>query len=203
MSYDWRKPIPRTALTVIHPETGEVILQRPPSDAGKQMTQKQYQAVEAVRAEWAKAQQVIDRQKEAERQAEIAELRARKMGRDSLEETAYLVHKRLESWYPYVDTERWVQLLEWLDSHPQRISESDEQLIALDGRLKALEGIPISLIELRPHRGRPKGTAHSPESNAKRSASMRKKWKEWHKEGSWPAVGAPPRSRPPEDEAPY
>lgn len=203
MSYDWRKPIPRTAITVIHPETGEVVLQRPLSDAHKPMTQKQYQAVEAVRAEWAKAQLVIDKQQEAERQAEIAELRARKMGRDSLEETASLVYKRLESWYPYVDTERWTQLLEWLDEHPQRISESDEQLIALDGRLKTLEGIPISLIELRPRRGRPKGTAHSAESNEKRRNSMRKKWQEWQKNGSWPAVGAPPRSRPPEDEAPY
>jgi hypothetical protein len=204
MTDDWRRPIPRTALVVTHPDTGEVLLRRPKSDFGKPMTTAQYRAVEAERAIWAKAQLIKDQEEEEIRKAEIRELRSRKMGRDSLEETAHQVYKRLSTWHLFVDTERWTELLAWLDAHPQRVSEDDEQLIGLDGRIRNLEGIPISLIEFTSrHRGRPKGTEHSSESNRKRSEAMKKQWEAWKAGGRRPAVGRPPRSRSQNDEAPY
>lgn len=137
------------------------------------------------------------------RRAELQRLQIRQMGRDSLEETADKVYAKLATWTKYVDTDRWAQLLEWLENHPQRISPDDEQLLQLDDRLTQLLGFPISP---PPKVGRGlgnKGRVPSPEQRAKQSEAMKLRWKKWKAEGGAPAVGRPPEIAPQEDEAPY
>ena len=134
---------------------------------------------------------------------EISTLRSRQMVRDSLEETADKVYAKLSAWPKYVDVERWLQLLEWLENHPQRVTSWDEQLIELDGRLEQLEKFPISHTPIKRRRGPHKGSTISPERRAKQSIAMKRKWEEWKKDGTSPAVGRPPKLEPQEDEAPY
>lgn len=200
---DWRTPIPKFDLRVVHPDTGEVLLDRPAEDAGKPIPPSVYRRLEAERRRWAEATMATEALEAANRKAEIDELRARQMVRDSLEETADTVFKLLSEWPKYVDTERWVELLAWLRAHPPRISQQDEQLMALDSRLEQLQGFPISPIQLKRGRGREKGSRQSPASNAKRSIAMSKRWQEWNREGTAPAVGRPPKQRLENDEAPY
>lgn len=204
MHEDWRKPFSRYSMYITHPETGEVLLARNVTESSTPIPDVKYRSLELIRRAWAKAKIAEEEIEEDLRRAEMSKLRARQMGRDSMQETADKVYARLNDWPKYVDTDRWAELLEWLDKHPPRVTPEDQQLIELDARIEQINGFPISPIILKQGRGgASRGASLSPERKAKQSLAMKKKWEEWKSNGTAPAVGRPVVNPLPKDEAPY
>lgn len=175
---DWTKPFPKDAIAITKPDSHDIVWRRAEQAFGTPIPRKVYVVLEAERQMWVEQQNIL---KERERQAAEAEFKVqseRRMVRDSLEDTANRVLEKLSHWVKYVDTDRWVQLEIWLDTHPQRWKEQDELFSLLDdidwedpfAQLRRKEE------EARPKRGRPKGIPVSEETRAKMRTASQKRW---------------------------
>lgn len=202
--YDWTKPFPRDAITVIHPVTHELLLGRPSSEYGKPMRPDQYKEIEYYRKEWLKAYLDEVEQEEKALKLEERQVRQRLFVRDNLELTAEEVYKTLDGWVKWKDIDRWNQLRRWLEAHPQRDRPEDIPFEGLEERIAHFER---RLQYVRPDpqkRGRPKGTPMTEEQKAAKAESMREVWRRRKQEGKIPPVGRPKKLPEPEKpEAPY
>lgn len=187
MPTDWTKPFPRDALVITHPDSDLPKFVRPNSLQGILIAETEYSALEEERKAWYAFEVKQSRETRAAALRDLSINRERKMVRDTLEVTADRALAKISRWKRYVDTERWRRLEEWVDSHPQRWTETDHLMGLLD---KVDWEDPFALIPQTqpiqtPKRGRPRGAMNTTESNAKRSESAKLLWAERKSRGDF------------------
>lgn len=183
MPTDWTKPFPRDALFISYPNSEKPLLVRPKTLAGTPIGSSTYAELEEQRQAWYADEVLRTRSATEDRNREKRAMQERRMVREGMEENAHRALKKLAKWKPWVDTERWQQLEDWLESHPQRWSELDAGLSLVDNAdwKDPFAGVPVKPTiaeQLKPRRGRPRGTPNSPASNTRRSETAKKRWEE-------------------------
>lgn len=183
---DWRKPFDRYATVIYVHKTSEVFWERSSNKAHIRIAGQEWAWLESKRQEWLVTYKEYIQQLEDERQKEIALMLQRKAIRDSQEAEAEIALQTISKWKKYVDRERWFELNEWFESHPQRITEEDNVFILLDDvdwndPIPALES--WSEVQEKVKLGRPKGTKNSEKAIAHQSAAAKKHWKKLRSEG--------------------
>lgn len=204
MPTDWTKPFPRDALVITRPDSEEVIFGRPAYARGTFITLSLYHSLEAERLAWVEQRDLSLQQSWESQEREKVIMGQRRMAKELREFHADDVLKKVLAWKRYADMSRWDELGEWLDAHPQRLSEDDYLFGILDlPKWKdpaAFEKAP------RPEkrRGRPRGTPNSKESNQLRSVAAKARWARLHDEG-WvhPATANKQEAQDRKDKEPY
>lgn len=183
---DWRKPFDRFATVIYVHNSREVFWERSVDKAHIRISAKEWKWLESMRQEWLLTYKEYLQGLEEERQKEIALMLQRKAIRDGMELEAQKALDTLHGWKKYADGNRWFELNEWLETHPQRLSDTDNALIFLDD-IDWSNPIPLqeswSEVQENIKTGRPKGTKSNEIARANQREAAIKHWQKLKSEG--------------------